>query len=347
MSAAAEHLADDAEHGERHDRVVRHGAQPATRVTLRVPGWRNWSDAPDLKSGGLRAMRVRVPPPASRSWSRCCTFAEELERRDADVARGARRRRAAAGARSRSCACTRLAVAGVPRDAAGGARRARGRRARRRRSARRAERRCARRSSCAERARKRSSGSQAERALRAARDDLHAAESGSRRRARRDAELERRGRGAPRRGRALERARASSCAAAACATCRAAPRRPRRRARVGLARPRRAAPRALGARARARRGRARGDRAAGERARRAADLRPPSRACASASPAPSRGFVLDCVGLGPLQASPLEQPLEWDTPLFLMARAQFEQALPYADVSHDGRRAARASPSAR
>src|SRR6476660_4975356 len=33
-------------------------------VTLRVPGWRNWSDAPDLKSGGLRAMRVRVPPPA-------------------------------------------------------------------------------------------------------------------------------------------------------------------------------------------------------------------------------------------------------------------------------------------
>jgi glutamate dehydrogenase (NAD(P)+) len=34
-----------------------------------------------------------------------------------------------------------------------------------------------------------------------------------------------------------------------------------------------------------------------------------------------------------LEASPLEQPLEWDTPLFLMARAQFEQALPYADVS--------------
>ncbi|MDX6440723.1 MAG: glutamate dehydrogenase, partial [Gaiellaceae bacterium] len=29
----------------------------------------------------------------------------------------------------------------------------------------------------------------------------------------------------------------------------------------------------------------------------------------------------------------LELPLEWDTPLFLMARAQFEQALPYADVS--------------
>ena len=34
-----------------------------------------------------------------------------------------------------------------------------------------------------------------------------------------------------------------------------------------------------------------------------------------------------------LEASPLEQPLEWDSPLFLMARAQFEQALPYADVS--------------
>jgi len=34
-----------------------------------------------------------------------------------------------------------------------------------------------------------------------------------------------------------------------------------------------------------------------------------------------------------LEASPLEQPLEWDTPLFLMARAQFDQALPYAGVS--------------
>jgi glutamate dehydrogenase (NAD(P)+) len=33
------------------------------------------------------------------------------------------------------------------------------------------------------------------------------------------------------------------------------------------------------------------------------------------------------------QESPLRQPLEWDSPLFLMARAQFEQALPYADVS--------------
>jgi glutamate dehydrogenase (NAD(P)+) len=34
-----------------------------------------------------------------------------------------------------------------------------------------------------------------------------------------------------------------------------------------------------------------------------------------------------------LEASPLVQPLEWDTPLFLMARAQFDLALPYADVS--------------
>ncbi len=34
-----------------------------------------------------------------------------------------------------------------------------------------------------------------------------------------------------------------------------------------------------------------------------------------------------------LAAQPLEHPLEWDTPLFLMARAQFEQALPYAGVS--------------
>jgi glutamate dehydrogenase (NAD(P)+) len=33
-----------------------------------------------------------------------------------------------------------------------------------------------------------------------------------------------------------------------------------------------------------------------------------------------------------LQASALEQRLEWDTPLFLMARAQFEQAVPHADV---------------
>jgi glutamate dehydrogenase (NAD(P)+) len=37
--------------------------------------------------------------------------------------------------------------------------------------------------------------------------------------------------------------------------------------------------------------------------------------------------------LAHLQASPLELPLEWDTPLFLMARAQYDQALPYADVS--------------
>jgi glutamate dehydrogenase (NAD(P)+) len=34
-----------------------------------------------------------------------------------------------------------------------------------------------------------------------------------------------------------------------------------------------------------------------------------------------------------VEASPSEQAVEWDSPLFLMARAQFEQALPYADVS--------------
>jgi glutamate dehydrogenase (NAD(P)+) len=34
-----------------------------------------------------------------------------------------------------------------------------------------------------------------------------------------------------------------------------------------------------------------------------------------------------------LERSPLEDRLEWDTPLFLMARAQFAQALPHADVS--------------
>jgi len=34
-----------------------------------------------------------------------------------------------------------------------------------------------------------------------------------------------------------------------------------------------------------------------------------------------------------LDTSPAEHRLEWDTPLFLMARAQYEQALPFADVS--------------
>jgi len=34
-----------------------------------------------------------------------------------------------------------------------------------------------------------------------------------------------------------------------------------------------------------------------------------------------------------VEASPAEPVLEWDTPLFLMARAQYEQALPHADVS--------------
>jgi glutamate dehydrogenase (NAD(P)+) len=33
-----------------------------------------------------------------------------------------------------------------------------------------------------------------------------------------------------------------------------------------------------------------------------------------------------------LEATPLDRRLEWDTPLFLMARAQFEQAVPHADV---------------
>ncbi|HKI92293.1 MAG TPA: Glu/Leu/Phe/Val dehydrogenase [Gaiellaceae bacterium] len=37
-----------------------------------------------------------------------------------------------------------------------------------------------------------------------------------------------------------------------------------------------------------------------------------------------------------LEEPPLDaERLEWDSPLFLMARAQFEQALPYADVSAD------------
>ena len=34
-----------------------------------------------------------------------------------------------------------------------------------------------------------------------------------------------------------------------------------------------------------------------------------------------------------LDASPTEPVFEWDTPLFRMARAQYEQALPYAGVS--------------
>src|SRR6266478_1545367 len=33
------------------------------------------------------------------------------------------------------------------------------------------------------------------------------------------------------------------------------------------------------------------------------------------------------------EVAPLDRPLEWDSPLFLMARAQFEQALPHAGVS--------------
>src|SRR5436305_9523198 len=64
-----QHLPDHPEHGEDDDRVVRHRAggypAPKTGCTLTAPGWRNWSDAPDLKSGGPRAVRVRVPPPAS------------------------------------------------------------------------------------------------------------------------------------------------------------------------------------------------------------------------------------------------------------------------------------------
>jgi glutamate dehydrogenase (NAD(P)+) len=38
--------------------------------------------------------------------------------------------------------------------------------------------------------------------------------------------------------------------------------------------------------------------------------------------------------LAHIEAS-LGHPLEWDSPLFLMARAQFEQALPHADISPD------------
>jgi glutamate dehydrogenase (NAD(P)+) len=34
-----------------------------------------------------------------------------------------------------------------------------------------------------------------------------------------------------------------------------------------------------------------------------------------------------------VEATPLDRALEWDTPLFRMARAQFEQALPHAEVS--------------
>ena len=45
------------------------GALPAQharpgRLGISPPGWRNWSDAPDLKSGALAGVRVRVPPPA-------------------------------------------------------------------------------------------------------------------------------------------------------------------------------------------------------------------------------------------------------------------------------------------
>ena len=39
-----------------------------------LPGWRNWSYAPDLKSGGLRAVWVRLPAPASlfQAAPSCC-----------------------------------------------------------------------------------------------------------------------------------------------------------------------------------------------------------------------------------------------------------------------------------
>ncbi len=46
-----------------------------------------------------------------------------------------------------------------------------------------------------------------------------------------------------------------------------------------------------------------------------------------------RGYCAYTEAVASLEASPLEHPLEWDTPLFLMARAQFEQSLPFADVS--------------
>src|SRR5581483_8879472 len=125
-----EHLPDDAERGEADDDVVGHG------VTLDKPGWRNWSDAPDLKSGGLRAMRVRVPLPASAGTTRY----GDLDGRAARVRRGAgaprRRRRArarprgGAAARGRAHPEGRDLVGGVPRRPAGADRRVRGGRAR-------------------------------------------------------------------------------------------------------------------------------------------------------------------------------------------------------------------------
>ena len=59
------HLRDDAEHGERHDHVVRHARSLPDRPaasTFDAPGWRNWSDAPDLKSGALRACGFESRP---------------------------------------------------------------------------------------------------------------------------------------------------------------------------------------------------------------------------------------------------------------------------------------------
>ena len=40
------------------------GAVCSSTAPSHPPGWRNWSYAPDLKSGGLRAVWVRVPAPA-------------------------------------------------------------------------------------------------------------------------------------------------------------------------------------------------------------------------------------------------------------------------------------------
>jgi hypothetical protein len=69
----------------------------ARDVTLPLPGWRNWSDAPDLKSGGPRAVRVRVPLPASAgqalSWANACTASAVVDA--PSVARAAASRRSA------------------------------------------------------------------------------------------------------------------------------------------------------------------------------------------------------------------------------------------------------------